>query len=420
MPDSSDLAAQLMEAERRVREWVESSFSPKQDERLKDKGHLRARFNVSLTPQLEQQLKLVLTMQVGPLLQTEFKVYSKEDKEPRRCLEVVLTKAARTEYGAKHPEVAAQLEVDVEEETEAAGDAEKTISPKKSPEKRPASEILQEAAGLAKRFRPKSVWEEMLPHVVPAGPEGLKAAKQVLEAGWSAQQSGLEDDRKAEMEAVAWLKGLEKCKVDKESLKESLIGQVLNPWRKHPEPYVANLAASLMHAWKEAYRNAALLKKQEEEQAAAAAKAEEAAAKHAGKGGKGKGKGRPGGGGGGGGAKKEPKESAEDKEARAHLPPTVPPDKVRMELQKVLAETDLNSTTVGILRGQLEVNLGLSEGSLATEELRPWVGLVIQTEIQKFVKQMKKKQKAEQKAAEAAEAAEEKAAEAPAEGQSEN
>lgn len=399
MPGTSELhTLQLMDLESRVRHWVESSFSEKQDERLREKGHLRARFNVSLSPEFETQLQLVLKMGIGPLLKTGFRDLSEEGKETRRCLEVVLTKDARTDYGAKHPEVAAQLPGDAEEETEAAGD---TGSPKKSPKKRPA-EIPEEACGLAKRFRPKSIWEEVTPHAVPEGAEGLKAASQVLEAGWSAQQSALEEDRKAELEAVAWLKGLAKVEVTKEGLKASLIGQVLNPWRKHPEPYVANLAASLMHAWKETYRNADALKKQEEERAAAAEKEKEKAAGKK----KGGGKGRPSSGPKEPKAPKEPKgpkESAEDKAARAHLPDSAPPERVRIELQKVLAETDLNSTTVGALRSQLEVGLGIPEDTLGSDELRPWIAGVIQAEIQKYVKMLKKKQKADKKAAEAAE-----------------
>lgn len=426
MPDLSqqEQAAKLIEAERRIREWVDSSFTPSQDARMEERGRLSVRFPLDLDSKFEQQLELILKVQFGVL--TEFKTVQEKDKPERKCIQVCLTKAARAVYGAKNPEVAAKLE-DSEDELAAEpaagagapGAPAVSSSPQKSPKKRPQP-LPEEACGLAKKFRAPTLWEAIEPRRPPKDLAGLKSAKEALDAGWEAVQNRQSNDPSGqvsseEREAIEWLKGLENYEInDKEGLRDSKVGLAVTCWRKHPEKYVADIAKRTILEWKEAYRNVDAKIKAAQEKALELEEAKRSAMKAAGikvepAGG---GKGRPKGQGGDkeagekkGRPKKEPKESEEDKEARAHLPETAPPDRVRMELQKVLGVTDLGTMTVGGLRSQLEAGLGLAEDTLAAEELRTWMGGVIQTEIQKFVKAQKKAAKAAAKEAEAKEEA---------------
>lgn len=432
MPDVSqqEQAAKLIEAERRIREWVDSSFTPAQDARMEERGRLSVRFPLDLDSKFEQQLELILKVQFGVL--TEFKTVQEKDKPERKCIQVCLTKAARAVYGAKNPEVAAKLKESEDELVAepaagagAPGAPAVSSSPQKSPKKRPQP-LPVEACGLAKKFRAPTLWEAIEPRRAPKDLAGLKSAKEALDAGWEAVQNRQSNDPSApvsseEREAIEWLKGLENYEVnDKEGLSKSKVGLSVTSWRKHPEKYVADIAKRTILEWKEAFRTVDAKIKKAQEQALELEDAKRAAAKAAGiktAGGGGGAKGRPKKEGGDddekkGRPKKEPKESAEDKEAKAHLPETAPPDRVRMELQKVLGVTDLGTMTVGGLRSQLEAGLGLAEDTLASDELRTWMGGVIQTEIQKFVKAQKKAAKAAAKEAEAKEAAGEAATEA--------
>lgn len=57
-------------------------------------------------------------------------------------------------------------------------------------------------------------------------------------------------------EAVAWMKALATRTLTVAELRDSKIGIDVNEWRKHPEPHIARLAASLLSGWKRTWREA--------------------------------------------------------------------------------------------------------------------------------------------------------------------
>lgn len=296
--------SRLFETVRLIREWIEGSFEPSQEERFNRTGKLKARFDVDLGSQMCEQLKLYAKASFA-LSKLQFQLIEREvpGKRPRPCVEVALSAAARQLYAEKHPEAVAKRRAvlpalpDGAEGSEATRAAStpalaagaqrpaladaKAAGPAKSTEapgagaaaapagsqaakpttprraKRPLESAVSEEPPPGKRGAaapPSSVWEAVVPREVPPGLEALRQAKDALDAGLCAN-GGL-SALKAEKEAVAWLKGLASCSVGAVELRETLIGQAVNAWRKHKEPYISSLALSLLRTWKAAWREA--------------------------------------------------------------------------------------------------------------------------------------------------------------------
>mmetsp|Transcript_106122 Transcript_106122/g.300075 ORF Transcript_106122/g.300075 Transcript_106122/m.300075 type:complete len:352 (+) Transcript_106122:69-1124(+) len=329
--------SRLFETVRLIREWVEGSFEPVQEQRFQSVGRFKARFDVDLGSQMCEQLKAYMKASFA-LSRLQLHLASREQpgKPPRPCVEVLMTEAARDLYAQKHPDAVARRrgQLPALPDEGAAGGPAASADPAalegakqasladrpplaltaEAPRKQPIGQALacklpegkagagQQAAGQGRRGRcgastgadstaivaasaaepapakralagapvdpagkraarasggpapPASVWESVAPHEVPSGIEGLLEAKDALDVGMRAGQ-GL-SALKAEKEAVGWLKGLANRGVGPVELRETLIGQSVNAWRKHSEPYVASLALSLMRAWKAAWREA--------------------------------------------------------------------------------------------------------------------------------------------------------------------
>uniref|UniRef100_A0A6T0Y615 TFIIS N-terminal domain-containing protein n=1 Tax=Alexandrium monilatum TaxID=311494 RepID=A0A6T0Y615_9DINO len=305
--------SRLFETVRLIREWIEGSFEPAQEERFIRAGKLKARFDVDLGSQMCEQLKVYAKASFA-LSKLQFHLTTREvpGKPPRPCVEVLLSPAARQLYADKHPEAVARRRAvvpalknssDSAEAPRAAstpalggggapraaladgsagqpgatgagapaavssGEAAAAGTPQRP--KRPLEAAKSEEPPPGKRgskseqpppgksggaTAPGSIWEAVVAREVLPGLDALREAKDALDAGLRA--GGGISALKAEKAAVAWLKGLASCTVGAVELRETLIGQAVNAWRKHPEPYIASLALSLLRAWKAAWREA--------------------------------------------------------------------------------------------------------------------------------------------------------------------
>lgn len=101
-----------------------------------------------------------------------------------------------------------------------------------------------------------SVWEQCAALEVPPGTNGLLEARDSLEESLATRSQGGLNVIKAEKKAVCWMKGLLVCEVSATQLRETKLGIAVNEWRKHPEPYIAQLAMSLLTTWRKAWREA--------------------------------------------------------------------------------------------------------------------------------------------------------------------
>eukprot|EP00747_Dinoflagellata_sp_TGD_P165355 gnl/TRDRNA2_/TRDRNA2_186513_c0_seq1.p1 gnl/TRDRNA2_/TRDRNA2_186513_c0~~gnl/TRDRNA2_/TRDRNA2_186513_c0_seq1.p1 ORF type:complete len:334 (+),score=73.39 gnl/TRDRNA2_/TRDRNA2_186513_c0_seq1:91-1002(+) len=282
-PDGAVREHRLYETVKMIKEWIEKSFEPAQEMRFQQKGCLKARFDVDLGPEMCQNLEAYIKASfVLKRLQIRFSHKDQQDgKPPRPVLEVLLDEDARSLYEEKHRDAVAKRRQAVAGALEAGqaaltneGDSSERSNPSASaptpPAKRPASETESQAPGgtptpppakrpataaVAGSGDAASVWEAVTPTVVPTGRDGLIEAKDALEAGLHVQAGTLAALR-AEKAAVGWLKGLAAAEVSPKDLKETLIGQTVNCWRKHSEPYIAAQAVSLLKTWKAAWRQA--------------------------------------------------------------------------------------------------------------------------------------------------------------------
>jgi len=255
-------------------------------------GKLKARFDVDLGIDMFAQLQAYLKASFA-LSKIHVRMNNQQKEEARApCVEVELTEEARDLYADKHPSMASKRrqqrraladvhgEVDADAtSTEAFSDVQEgessaasrssrileetppattsrpapVLSPAKAPSRRSTKRPPSgETVSPTKRrcAAPGSVWEACEKREVP-GVEGLREARDALEAGHMAQ--GLTAP-KAEKEAVSWLKGLAAREVSIDDLKSTMIGQAVNLWRKHTDPYISGLAFALLRDWKAAWK----------------------------------------------------------------------------------------------------------------------------------------------------------------------
>jgi len=322
--------SRLYETVRLIREWIEGSFDPAQEQRFQWNGNrLKAKFDVDLGNEMREQLQAYISASfaLSKLLLRFTEREKSGGRAPRPCVEVLLTEEARTIYRQKHPEAVARaarrhLPLDDGERSgmsapvaladrelrPALVDAPKTAAASldfapavvrpaankndgrvriegadapaasgKAAMRKGIDGKLHPAPPLKRRKEvgdvkvesprskhaaqvdavraaaPASIWEAVAPREVMPAVEGLREAKDGLELGLHVK-GGLAAI-KAEKDAVAWLKGLQCREVTITELKETLIGQTVNSWRKHQDDYVSGLAFSLLKSWKGAYRD---------------------------------------------------------------------------------------------------------------------------------------------------------------------
>eukprot|EP00406_Dinophysis_acuminata_P060023 CAMPEP_0179284058 /NCGR_PEP_ID=MMETSP0797-20121207/38492_1 /TAXON_ID=47934 /ORGANISM="Dinophysis acuminata, Strain DAEP01" /LENGTH=170 /DNA_ID=CAMNT_0020992823 /DNA_START=33 /DNA_END=541 /DNA_ORIENTATION=+ len=99
----------LFELVRMVREWVERSFSPQQEERFQEKGRLHARFQVALGEAMTAQLQAYVAASFALRL-LKFRVVKRDEvgKPPKEFVEVLLSPEARSLYAEKCPDAVAK------------------------------------------------------------------------------------------------------------------------------------------------------------------------------------------------------------------------------------------------------------------------------------------------------------------------
>ena len=241
-----------------LREWVERSFCAEQEERLNAKGRLCARFQVDLGEEMTKQLQNYVAAS-PPLRLIKIRVVKREgpSKHPQECAEVVMSPEARAVYAEKCPGAVAKYRA---RKRKASSELDATQSKRKSDKVVPAVNLAdmnadsKPAKAVAEVSGTGSVWEQCEAHIVPAGIDGLVEAKNALDEGLARIEAGGLVALKAEKELVAWLKGLSVCKVGATGLRATKIGLSVNACRKHPEPYISGLAASLLKPWKRVWR----------------------------------------------------------------------------------------------------------------------------------------------------------------------
>lgn len=295
----------LFELVKMICDWVDRSFAPQQEERMKEKGRLYARFKVDLGKDMLAQLQAYVGASFKLKL-LKFRAVQREvpGRPPQECVEVILSPEARDLYAEKCPDAAARYRMQVDtcpagaegdledangEEggrtplaIEAAADgvsATPSAGSKRAlgadtPEGAAAkaqrrargagSEVAVRAADEAKPPAPEqagppvagagSAWEKVSPLPVAPGAAGLLEARDALEKALAQVSGGGMAAIRAEKDLAAWLKGLQGRAVGGSELKETRIGLVVNECRKHAEPYIAGLAAALLGAWKKAWR----------------------------------------------------------------------------------------------------------------------------------------------------------------------
>lgn len=110
---TSDLCeSRLFETVRLIREWVESSFSPEQEERFYKRGRLRARFDVDLGDEMCGQLQAYMRASFA-LSKLAVRLVEGLGSKPgetckKPCVEVILTPEARELYAQKCPDAVAR------------------------------------------------------------------------------------------------------------------------------------------------------------------------------------------------------------------------------------------------------------------------------------------------------------------------
>lgn len=294
----------LFELVKMICDWVDRSFTSQQEERMKEKGRLYARFKVDLGKDMLAQLQAYVGASFKLKL-LKFRAVHREvpGRPPQECVEVILSPEARDLYAEKCPDAVARYRMqldtcpggadgDLEDADgdeggraplaiEAATDVSATPS---AGSKRALSTDTPEGAGAKAQRRARgassqiavrseeeakpsapeqagrpvagagSAWENVDPLHVPPGVVGLLEARDALEKALALVSSGGMAAIRAEKDLAAWLKGLQGRVVGGNELKETRIGLVVNECRKHTEPYIAGLASSILGAWKKAWR----------------------------------------------------------------------------------------------------------------------------------------------------------------------
>lgn len=105
----------LFELVRMIREWVERTFTPQQEERLKEKGRLHARFQVALGKEMTAQLQAYVAASFAlRLLLIRTATIEKKSGRSQECVEVLLSPEARALYAEKCPDAVAKYKMQME------------------------------------------------------------------------------------------------------------------------------------------------------------------------------------------------------------------------------------------------------------------------------------------------------------------
>lgn len=359
--------SRLFETVRLIRDWIDKSFDPAGEERFRKAGKLKARFDVDLGSEMQEQLQAYMKASFM-LSRVHLRFTTRDDpgKAPRPCVEVLLDIEARALYASKNPKLTAKSRGTPLALTDEGAEGHKfpaltdgksaevpagaiVVAPPGSGVSPPAPGCKQpspdhqrceahEGEGAAKksylldnsglqskapglqwrrstsledmdsgppaewgtvvqgiprghwlevsgRFLPArirgtrvlrevvpdagetpakrrraaaegSVWSAVPAHCVAPGVGGVTEAREALEAALRKREQEGMAALKAEKDAVAWLKGLSNREVSLSELKETLVGQAVNAWRKHPEPFISDVATSLLGKWKATFREA--------------------------------------------------------------------------------------------------------------------------------------------------------------------